>query len=162
MWRNTVRSFVVVLRERNLIISKLNSFAKLSKQMLRADQTMTFHNRGRRGASVNICFDRKQRDFSQTAHLAKRDAPEFRDLQISMVGISPNKNLPQLPMPRTRQTRHSRANYQLIGHSLNSDPTSVMETRVKTILQETIPRLDYQDTLPLLNATKRQTAPEYS
>ena len=37
-----------------------------------------------------------------------------------------------------------------------------METRVKTILQETIPRLDYQDTLPLLNATKRQTAPEYS
>ena len=37
-----------------------------------------------------------------------------------------------------------------------------MESRTKTILSTTIPRLDYQDTLPLLNATKRQTAPEYS
>ena len=79
-----------------------------------------------------------------------------------MVGISPNKNLPQLPMPRARQTRHSRANYQLIGHSLNSDPTSVMESRVKANLSDTIPRIDFQDTLPLLNATRRQTAPEYS
>lgn len=79
-----------------------------------------------------------------------------------MVGITPNKNLPQLPMPRARQSRHSRANHQLIGHSLNSDPVTVMESRAKAILSTTIPRLDYRDTLPLLNATRRQTAPEYS